>query len=653
MGEVTSYTKEGIEALIATELAEFEGGLSEEDVQTLIDTANAALVDGAPGLLNTLNEIAAAISDDEDFAVTMATELGTKATIAALTTETTLRKSLTAVNIEDHGAVANSTGAAGNGTDNTAAILAAIAEAATRKCPIFIPWRPLGFRFTAQLHISHLFGGIVGGGWLVADYATNEPKIMADGLQQQYRDFRITGTGTAFTSAGHLMQAWGAVGLVVDNVRFENADCMALVLWAGTNKAKVTNNYVNDCWADGIHVGSGCGEVLVKGNHIFDTGDDGIGVTGDGGVLCNDVEVCNNFIRRTGSRGIAVIGAFFISVHHNDIRDTWLTGISISGEAGFGINAGIQITYNCVSNAGQYQPAWARGTGIACGIDVKVTAAQTSGRIEIIGNSLDAPRNNYIRVGDNTDSARCYDLTIQDNLCFAMNAAVAGGLGAAASGGGSSNSPTSYAGIMIAGVNRYDCTGNKVFTAHRQGIHVLLSTGISVMVRNRVNDANIANAGATPAIDIDSGTPVVTDNIIEDPNTRLTGTAPLKSIDTTGSTNPVLANNVGPDLGAYTIQKNNQTDSYSLVLADAGKVIELNKATALNLTVPLNSTQAFPIDTVIELWQQGAGQVTVVATGGVTIRSSDGKLKLYGQYAGASLRKRGTDEWVLVGDLVA
>ena len=101
------------------------------------------------------------------------------------------------------------------------------------------------------------------------------------------------------------------------------------------------------------------------------------------------------------------------------------------------------------------------------------------------------------------------------------------------------------------------------------------------------------------------------------------------------------------------IEANNEVDSYQLVLSDAGKVIELNKATALNLTVPTDATVAFPIGTVIELWQQGAGQVTVVAAGGVTIRSTEGKLKLYGQYVSASLRKRAANEWVLTGDLVA
>lgn len=94
---------------------------------------------------------------------------------------------------------------------------------------------------------------------------------------------------------------------------------------------------------------------------------------------------------------------------------------------------------------------------------------------------------------------------------------------------------------------------------------------------------------------------------------------------------------------------NNQTVSYTLVLADAGKVVEVNNAGAVNLTVPLNASVAFPVGTVIEVWQQGAGQVTIVATGGVTIRTPS-TLLLRVQYSSVTLRKRGTDEWVLAGD---
>ena len=99
--------------------------------------------------------------------------------------------------------------------------------------------------------------------------------------------------------------------------------------------------------------------------------------------------------------------------------------------------------------------------------------------------------------------------------------------------------------------------------------------------------------------------------------------------------------------------QNVQTDSYTLVIGDAGKMIVMNKASSNNLTVPPNSSVAFPTNTRIDIIQYGAGQTTLVAGSGVTIRSSGSKLKLTGQYSGASLWKYDTNEWVLVGDITA
>jgi hypothetical protein len=51
---------------------------SSNKISTQISSAVSALVDGAPELLNTLNELAAAIGDDESFATTITTTLGGK-----------------------------------------------------------------------------------------------------------------------------------------------------------------------------------------------------------------------------------------------------------------------------------------------------------------------------------------------------------------------------------------------------------------------------------------------------------------------------------------------------------------------------------------------------------------------------------------------
>ena len=102
-----------------------------------------------------------------------------------------------------------------------------------------------------------------------------------------------------------------------------------------------------------------------------------------------------------------------------------------------------------------------------------------------------------------------------------------------------------------------------------------------------------------------------------------------------------------------TVTTNRQTASYTLVLSDRGKLVEMNVATANNLTIPLNSSVAFSIGTQIDIIQYGAGQTTVVATSGVTIRSTNSWLKLNAQYAAATLIKIATDEWYLIGNLNA
>lgn len=96
--------------------------------------------------------------------------------------------------------------------------------------------------------------------------------------------------------------------------------------------------------------------------------------------------------------------------------------------------------------------------------------------------------------------------------------------------------------------------------------------------------------------------------------------------------------------------QNTRTANYTLALTDQNKVVEMNVATANSVTVPANASVAFPVGTVIEITQLGAGQTTIVAASGVTIRSKYG-LVLSGQYSSITLRKRAADEWVLSGDL--
>jgi hypothetical protein len=128
----------------------------------------------------------------------------------------------------------------------------------------------------------------------------------------------------------------------------------------------------------------------------------------------------------------------------------------------------------------------------------------------------------------------------------------------------------------------------------------------------------------------------------------------LGNVDNTSDANKPVSTATQTALDAKTnklVVANRQTASYTLVLSDADKLVEMNVASANNLTVPLNSSVAFSTGTQILLAQYGVGQTTIVATSGVTIRSNGAKLKLNAQYSGATLVKIGENEWYLFGDI--
>ena len=103
----------------------------------------------------------------------------------------------------------------------------------------------------------------------------------------------------------------------------------------------------------------------------------------------------------------------------------------------------------------------------------------------------------------------------------------------------------------------------------------------------------------------------------------------------------------------FTTSINAQTGTtYTLVLTDNSKLITLTNDAAITLTIPTNSSVAFPIGTQIDLIQMGVGKVTF-AGAGVTINSKGGNKAIADKFVGVSLIKTDTDTWLLVGDLIA
>jgi len=90
---------------------------------------------------------------------------------------------------------------------------------------------------------------------------------------------------------------------------------------------------------------------------------------------------------------------------------------------------------------------------------------------------------------------------------------------------------------------------------------------------------------------------------------------------------------------------NDQTDNYTLQTSDAGKVVVMNKGSAVNLTVPASLGAGFTCSVV----QKGAGQVTFVASS-TTINNRQTHTKIAGQHGVATLISTADNVFVLAGD---
>jgi hypothetical protein len=90
-----------------------------------------------------------------------------------------------------------------------------------------------------------------------------------------------------------------------------------------------------------------------------------------------------------------------------------------------------------------------------------------------------------------------------------------------------------------------------------------------------------------------------------------------------------------------------KTANYTIGLADTNKVVLMN-GTSLTLEIPTNDTTAFPIGSVVVVYNANSTNLVIAGAATVTVRNS-GSLAQYGE---VSLRKRATNEWILAGNVL-
>lgn len=120
------------------------------------------------------------------------------------------------------------------------------------------------------------------------------------------------------------------------------------------------------------------------------------------------------------------------------------------------------------------------------------------------------------------------------------------------------------------------------------------------------------------------------------------------------STGNILTADMFNGLVTFDASGSDQTADYTAVLADGyQKIVYMNKATAVAFKIPTNASVAFPVGTVLNVLNKGAGTVTISAvTSGTTTIVSAGATSAsptLGSYKMAACVKVATDTWYVVG----
>lgn len=263
-------------------------------------------------------------------------------------------------------------------------------------------------------------------------------------------------------------------------------------------------------------------------------------------------------------------------------------------------------------------------------VNVPVYAGYSRLVVKIAGRSAGAgTTTDQVRVVFNGDSANHSSLLLQQN-----------GNASAASFQPTSNAGQAYLGEITAGGATAGCIGVVEFT---------LDEYLSTTTTKVGHTVNYVQSGAGTANMMQAWTAQTYNN-----SGALTSIAfNVGSSGTTGFAAGTIVSVYGiADTGAgTTMGMNPQTGTtYTLVLGDAGLVVEMNNAAANTLTVPPDSSVNFPIGTVVNVRQTGAGQTTVAAGSGVTINTPE-TLLVRKQWGMVMLHKRASNTWAIEGNL--
>lgn len=203
---------------------------------------------------------------------------------------------------------------------------------------------------------------------------------------------------------------------------------------------------------------------------------------------------------------------------------------------------------------------------------------------------------------------------------------------------GAGGTPSSMTGTNITGIASGLTAGNVTTNANLTG--AITSSG------NATSLGSFSSSNLSGALTDETGSGATVFAV----SPTLTG-SPLAPTQSATDNSTKIATTAYADAGLKVA--NTQTASYTFALTDVGKIVRMNlTGTANNLTIPPNSSVAFPTGTWLWYEQVNTGVTTIVQGSGVTVTPPvGGSLVTPQQGILCAAYKTGTDTWELFNSI--